>query len=624
MADVVVTEVGANSIEIVYPSGADGISAFLSPPSLAVVANSDGSSPVLTQAASTLSIMRGGTDISALYSLVCTPSAGITGSLVGKTYTVSGMTNDTESVTFVASRSGYSNITLVFYIAKVRKSADATTSTKGIVQLAADGGTTASTVVQATDSRLAAASTSNRGTVTLAVDGGTTASTVVQATDSRLASTSETNRGTVELANNAEIVAGSNTSRVASVGNLKTALATDGMWLVKNSKVPDAVTYIYKSDFAVGGDSWSIVGGFEGQTAQTYTNGVLRATVQSGKTYIAIQRSITGGTGKYALLRLRASTSMSVDIKAVATLRTVSVTTIESYFLINTALDGDVIVLLSSGRSAGDYLEVVDVRVGTMSLFNVVQYLPRTITEEAARILCQLADTPGAGTRAYTTLTSSGVQVTAGKKVNLPGKSYTFVATEAELTFEGAVLMGSNAADAMTYLASAIRRSPSAYDASVGGTSGKWYYAAAAHPLASSSGNVSPLPIRSIENGIKGNLITVTTDEPTYTISVSPMTDGIDEVGAKIIAQISEKIAGAGTRPAAAKVDITSTSLIGYEQMVDVASGGTLTLPAGGTWLWECHSYGATISSAKRGSSAGGTTLTVAGANCVVKYRRYA
>lgn len=63
---------------------------------------------------------------------------------------------------------------------------DATTSAKGIVELAMDGEASAGVVVQGNDSRLAQATTTARGTVELATSAETTAGLAVQASDSRL------------------------------------------------------------------------------------------------------------------------------------------------------------------------------------------------------------------------------------------------------------------------------------------------------------------------------------------------------------------------------------------------------------------------------------------------------
>jgi len=66
----------------------------------------------------------------------------------------------------------------------------------------------------------------------------------------------------------------------------------------------------------------------------------------------------------------------------------------------------------------------------------------------------------------------------------------------------------------------------------------------------------------------------------------------------------------------------TTSTALGYETIVDVASGATATLPAGGTFRWEVYGYGANIGGAKRGTASGGATLTMAGANGSLWYRR--
>ena len=99
----------------------DGITARLTNDTFVAGAENDGTSPNLTGAATTMSIFIGTTDDSANWTVAATPSSGVTGSLAGKTYTVSGFTLDAGYVDLTASRSGYSSVTARFTLSKSKK-----------------------------------------------------------------------------------------------------------------------------------------------------------------------------------------------------------------------------------------------------------------------------------------------------------------------------------------------------------------------------------------------------------------------------------------------------------------------------------------------------------------------
>ena len=105
--------------------GVDGLTAniFLTVTGLAIPADNDGSNPVFTNASTTVTVYEGQVDESANWSVTASPSTGITGSLVGKTYTLTGMTVDTGYVEFTATRSGYSNLVVRLSVTKVRAGA---------------------------------------------------------------------------------------------------------------------------------------------------------------------------------------------------------------------------------------------------------------------------------------------------------------------------------------------------------------------------------------------------------------------------------------------------------------------------------------------------------------------
>ncbi len=111
--------VGVGSITL-YDQN-DSPVAVLSNEAHPVPCNSDGSSPDLSGAVSTLSILLGNDDISSFYSVSVTASSGITGSLSVRTYTVTGMTADTGSVDFTATRAGWPTFTKRFSLAKQKQ-----------------------------------------------------------------------------------------------------------------------------------------------------------------------------------------------------------------------------------------------------------------------------------------------------------------------------------------------------------------------------------------------------------------------------------------------------------------------------------------------------------------------
>lgn len=109
--------------------GSSGIVINLSNDNVTVTAAADGSSPVLTPAVTTVYIYEGATDVSSFWSVTATPSTGVTGNLVGKTYTVSGFTAASGYVDFTATRSGYATQTIRFTLSKAKAGSDGTPAT---------------------------------------------------------------------------------------------------------------------------------------------------------------------------------------------------------------------------------------------------------------------------------------------------------------------------------------------------------------------------------------------------------------------------------------------------------------------------------------------------------------
>lgn len=112
--------------------GVDGVSAIvanLSNDNVTVPANNDGSSPILSSAITTVSIYEGSTDVSSSWTASATPSVGVTGTLSGKTYTVTGFTSDTGYVDITVSRTGYASQTVRFTLSKAKAGSDGTPAT---------------------------------------------------------------------------------------------------------------------------------------------------------------------------------------------------------------------------------------------------------------------------------------------------------------------------------------------------------------------------------------------------------------------------------------------------------------------------------------------------------------
>lgn len=98
-----------------------GVIANLSNDNHTVPTDANGNNGNYTDCSTTMSIYKGGIDDSANWTVSASPSAGITGSLSGRTYTVTNLTADTGYVDLTASRSGYSSITCRFTISKAKQ-----------------------------------------------------------------------------------------------------------------------------------------------------------------------------------------------------------------------------------------------------------------------------------------------------------------------------------------------------------------------------------------------------------------------------------------------------------------------------------------------------------------------
>ncbi|RWM27910.1 MAG: hypothetical protein EOR77_30795 [Mesorhizobium sp.] len=101
----------------------DGLSALLTQEAFVVSTETDGSGGDFSLAATTLNVYMGGTDVSAHWQITALPSVGVTGNLVGRTYTVTSLSPDAGYVDLVASRIGYPSLTSRFSISKAKRGA---------------------------------------------------------------------------------------------------------------------------------------------------------------------------------------------------------------------------------------------------------------------------------------------------------------------------------------------------------------------------------------------------------------------------------------------------------------------------------------------------------------------
>jgi hypothetical protein len=102
-------------------NGQNAITGVLSNESQTIPTDSAGNNGNYAGATTTMFIYNGATDDSANWTVTATPSSGVTGSLSGKTYTVTNMTVDTGYVDLTATRSGYPSVTKRFTLTKAKQ-----------------------------------------------------------------------------------------------------------------------------------------------------------------------------------------------------------------------------------------------------------------------------------------------------------------------------------------------------------------------------------------------------------------------------------------------------------------------------------------------------------------------
>lgn len=114
--------------------GSNAVSAILTNESVTVPAESDGSSPVLTNATSTMRVYVGAVDDTANWTFSTTASSGVTVNpmmFTTKDIQVTALTVDTGTVTKTASKSGFPSISKTFTVTKAKKGVAGTNGTNG-------------------------------------------------------------------------------------------------------------------------------------------------------------------------------------------------------------------------------------------------------------------------------------------------------------------------------------------------------------------------------------------------------------------------------------------------------------------------------------------------------------
>jgi hypothetical protein len=99
----------------------DGLNVRLSLENCVVPTNTDGTGGDYSLATTTISVWLGQTNDTANWSVQAFPSVGLTGTLSGKTYTVSDLVTDAGVVDFVLSKQGQEPVTARFLVTKARR-----------------------------------------------------------------------------------------------------------------------------------------------------------------------------------------------------------------------------------------------------------------------------------------------------------------------------------------------------------------------------------------------------------------------------------------------------------------------------------------------------------------------
>ncbi|MFE4029139.1 hypothetical protein ACFX4N_23580 [Priestia sp. YIM B13551] len=107
-------------------TGASAVTAVLSNDAHTIPTDSAGNNGIFTGAVSTMAVYVGATDDSSNWTITAAPASGVTGTLSGKTYTVTAMTVDNGYVDLTAAKSGYTSVTKRFTLSKNKQGQSAT------------------------------------------------------------------------------------------------------------------------------------------------------------------------------------------------------------------------------------------------------------------------------------------------------------------------------------------------------------------------------------------------------------------------------------------------------------------------------------------------------------------
>jgi hypothetical protein len=99
----------------------DGLNGRLTLDSIMIPTSNDGSGGDYSTATTTMSVWLGKTDDTANWTVIATPSAGLSGQLVGTTYTVTGLVQDAGYVDLTATRQGFAPVTSRFTVSKAKQ-----------------------------------------------------------------------------------------------------------------------------------------------------------------------------------------------------------------------------------------------------------------------------------------------------------------------------------------------------------------------------------------------------------------------------------------------------------------------------------------------------------------------
>jgi len=305
---------------------------------------------------------------------------------------------------------------------------------------------------------LAATGKSNLATgFTLA--GGTTPKTLTVSDDADTANIAQATtalRGTAEIATAAELVTGTDDTRVPSVKQLKDATGLADFFLTRRTKMPDGATAVYSQDAWATTDSWvsdyspapSVSGG-----VLTFKGDIFKIIAGSNsKLVVARIRCISGDTTIKIFSGVSVGSAPSITLKS-------NIWSVVSAQLLQAATNH--VLILSPDAS---YIFELDfIWIGDYS------YLPGSLSEEAARIANQIGDTAGVGAAATATITSNGTNVntpafgTLTTTTGLPAADSTFKVGTKTYTWksaltptEGEVLLEATVAACLTNARDAV------------------------------------------------------------------------------------------------------------------------------------------------------------------------